>query len=171
MTTPPHTPAMAQYWAIKADYPDMLLFYRMGDFYELFYDDAKKAAPILDVTLTRRGVSGGEPIPMAGVPARAVDDYLKKAILAGCQVAICEQMEPPGANKGPLRREVVRVVTRGTLTEENLLTPRLDNFLVAIAPPAPRSKGGPGIAALELSTGQFQVGAPGSWDAAAAALS
>lgn len=171
MTTPPHTPAMAQYWAIKADYPDTLLFYRMGDFYELFYDDAKKAAPILDVTLTQRGVSAGEPIPMAGVPARAVDDYLKKAILAGCRVAICEQMEPPGANKGPLRREVVRVVTRGTLTEENLLSPRLDNFLVAIAPAAPRQKGGPGIAALELSTGQFQVGAPGSWDAAAAALS
>ncbi|MEO5347883.1 MAG: DNA mismatch repair protein MutS [Magnetococcus sp. YQC-9] len=171
MTTPPHTPAMAQYWAIKADYPDTLLFYRMGDFYELFYDDAKKAATILDVALTQRGVSAGEPIPMAGVPARAVDDYLKKAILAGCQVAICEQMEPPGLNKGPLRREVVRVVTRGTLTEENLLTPRSDNFLIALTPHSPRQKGGPGIAALELSTGQFQVGAPDSWDAAAAALS
>ncbi|MBF0165577.1 MAG: DNA mismatch repair protein MutS [Magnetococcales bacterium] len=170
-----HTPAMAQYLAIKADYPDMLLFYRMGDFYELFFDDAKEAARVLEVTLTQRGVSAGEPVPMAGVPARALDEYLKRAVLAGCKVAICEQMEPPGVGKGPVRREVVRVVTRGTLTEELLLAPRQDNFLVAVAPSlAGRGKKGGeemGVAALELSTGQFQVAAPGSWDAAAAALS
>ncbi|MBF0273222.1 MAG: DNA mismatch repair protein MutS [Magnetococcales bacterium] len=177
MSTPPHTPAMAQYLAIKADHPGMLLFYRMGDFYELFFDDAKEASEILDVALTQRGLSAGEPVPMAGVPARALDEYLKKAVLAGRKVAICEQMEPPGTSKGPLRRAVVRVVTRGTLTEETLLAPRQDNFLVALCPPLDRTgtrrktTGDVGVAALELSTGQFQVGAPGSWDEAAAALS
>ncbi|MBF0191906.1 MAG: DNA mismatch repair protein MutS [Magnetococcales bacterium] len=177
MTPPSHTPAMAQYLAIKAEHPDMLLFYRMGDFYELFFDDAKEASAILEVALTQRGLSAGEPVPMAGVPARALDEYLKKAVLAGRKVAICEQMEPPGVSKGPLRREVVRVVTRGTLTEETLLAPRQDNFLVALCPPLDRTgtrrrqSGEVGVAALELSTGQFQVGAPASWDEAAAALS
>ncbi|MBF0214585.1 MAG: DNA mismatch repair protein MutS, partial [Magnetococcales bacterium] len=91
MTTATHTPAMAQYLAIKAEYPEMLLFYRMGDFYELFFDDAKEAAEVLEVALTHRGMAAGEPIPMAGVPARALDEYLKKAVLAGRKVAICEQ--------------------------------------------------------------------------------
>ncbi|NGZ07337.1 MAG: DNA mismatch repair protein MutS [Magnetococcales bacterium] len=176
MTTSAHTPAMAQYLAIKAAHPGMLLFYRMGDFYELFFEDAKEAAEVLEVALTHRGVSAGQPVPMAGIPVRALDEYLRKAVLAGHKVAICEQMEPPGANKGPLRREVVRVVTRGTLTEELLLAPRQDNFLVAVAPPPVRSgnrikNAEPAVAALELSTGQFQVASPGSWDATAAALS
>ncbi|MEO5335116.1 MAG: DNA mismatch repair protein MutS [Magnetococcus sp. YQC-5] len=171
MTQPSHTPGMAQFLAIKADYPDMLLFYRMGDFYELFFDDAKVASSVLDIALTSRGMSAGEPIPMAGVPARALDEYLKKAVQAGHKVAICEQMEPPGLTKGPVRREVVRVVTRGTLTEEGLLLPRQNNFLAAIAPPEKKNREGPGVAALDLSTGQFQVGDSGSWDATAAALS
>ncbi|MBF0180472.1 MAG: DNA mismatch repair protein MutS [Magnetococcales bacterium] len=173
MIPPPvHTPAMAQYWAIKAEYPETLLFYRMGDFYELFFDDAKEAARVLDIALTQRGAYAGEPIPMAGVPARALDDYLRKAVLAGHKVAICEQMEPPGQGKGPVRREVVRVVTRGTLTEDALLTPRQNNFLAAVVPPEKKRRGhGPGLAVLELSTGQFLAGEPGSWDEAAARLS
>ncbi|MBF0463080.1 MAG: DNA mismatch repair protein MutS [Magnetococcales bacterium] len=176
-----HTPMIAQYLAIKADHPDALLFYRMGDFYELFFDDARQAAPILDILLTHRGHSGGQPIPMAGVPVRSVDVYLRKAIAAGCRVAICEQMEPASQSKGPVQREVRRIITRGTLTEEDLLQPRSNNFLVALAPEGadrPEKGGGPhkgreglGLAALDLSTGEFQVGEPGNWDQTLAAIS
>ncbi|MBF0455052.1 MAG: DNA mismatch repair protein MutS [Magnetococcales bacterium] len=169
-TTPKHTPMIAQFLAIKAEHPDALLFYRMGEFYELFFDDALTAAPILDIILTSRGKSGGQPIPMAGVPVHRLDSYLKIAVEAGHKVAICEQMEPPGKGKGPVRREVLRVVTSGTLTEESLLNPRSNNFLVAIAPPSKKS-GSPALAALDLSTGQFQVGEPGSWELTSASLS
>ncbi|MBF0448490.1 MAG: DNA mismatch repair protein MutS [Magnetococcales bacterium] len=166
----PHTPMMSQYLEIKAQHPDALLFYRMGEFYELFFEDAKVASVVLDILLTARGKTAGLSIPMAGVPVHRLDSYLKIAVEAGYKVAICEQMELPGLSKGPVRREVLRVVTKGTLTEESLLNPRTNNFLVAIAP-AKKKNHSPSLAALDLSTGQFQVGEPGSWELASAALS
>ena len=128
-----HTPVMQQYLRLKAQYPDVLLFYRMGDFYELFYDDAKRAARLLDITLTARGQSAGQPIPMAGVPFHSVEGYLRKMIAAGYKVAICEQMEDPAAAKGVIRREVVRLMTPGTLTDDPLLDGRTENFIAAVA--------------------------------------
>ncbi len=127
-----HTPMMQQYLRIKADHPNTLLFYRMGDFYELFYDDAKKASKILDITLTARGQSNGKPIPMAGIPYHAADNYLSRLIKHGESVAICEQTSKPGENKGPVSREVKRIVTPGTVTEEALLDERKDNLLICI---------------------------------------
>ncbi|MBE9564408.1 MAG: DNA mismatch repair protein MutS, partial [Proteobacteria bacterium] len=127
-----HTPMMQQYLRIKADHPDTLLFYRMGDFYELFYDDAKKASKILDITLTARGQSNGKPIPMAGIPYHAADNYLSRLIKRGESVAICEQTSKPGETKGPVNREVKRIVTPGTVTEEALLDERKDNLLMCI---------------------------------------
>ena len=118
--SPVHTPMMQQYLGIKSEYPDMLVFYRMGDFYELFYDDAKKAARLLDITLTARGKSAGNPIPMAGVPYHAAEGYLAKLVRQGESVAICEQIGDPATSKGPVERKVVRVVTPGTLTDEAL---------------------------------------------------
>jgi len=149
----PHTPMMQQYLRIKADHPETLLFYRMGDFYELFYDDARKAAGLLDITLTRRGQSGGEPIPMCGVPYHAVDSYLGKLVRKGESVAICEQIGDPAAGKGPVERRVVRVVTPGTLTDEALLQDRLENLLCCIY----RQPSGWGLAALEISSGRFSL--------------
>ena len=112
---------MAQYLRIKSDYPDTLLFYRMGDFYELFYEDARRAATLLDITLTARGQSAGAPIPMAGVPFHAVDSYLARLVRKGESVAICEQLGDPGSARGPIERQVVRVVTPGTVTDAALL--------------------------------------------------
>ena len=146
-----HTPMMQQYLRIKADYPDTLVFYRMGDFYELFYEDARKAARLLDITLTKRGQSGGEPIPMCGVPYHAVDSYLGKLVKAGEAIAICEQIGDPATSKGPVERKVVRVVTPGTLTDEALLQDRLENLLCCIY----RQQSGWGLAALEISSGRF----------------
>ncbi|MDE0715788.1 MAG: DNA mismatch repair protein MutS, partial [Gammaproteobacteria bacterium] len=147
-----HTPMMRQYLAIKADYPSMLLFYRMGDFYELFYEDAQKAASVLDITLTARGKSAGEPIPMAGVPFHSVDQYLRKLVDANMPVAICEQIGDPATSKGPVERKVVRVVTPGTLTEENLLPGRQQNLVAALLVQEDRV----GIAVLEVSSGNFE---------------
>src|SRR6266567_7332922 len=113
-----HTPMMQQYLRIKAEHPDKLVFYRLGDFYELFYDDAERAAPLLDITLTARGASAGTPIPMAGVPYHAVEQYLAKLIKLGESVAICEQIGDPAISKGPVDRKVTRIVTPGTLTDE-----------------------------------------------------
>jgi DNA mismatch repair protein MutS len=127
-----HTPMMQQYLRIKAEYPDTLVFYRMGDFYELFFEDARKANRLIDITLTVRGQSAGEPITMAGVPFHAVDTYLSKLIKLGESVAICEQVGEVGANKGPVDRKVVRVVTPGTLTDAELLNERADALLVAV---------------------------------------
>lgn len=127
-----HTPMMQQYLSIKSSYPNMLLFYRMGDFYELFFDDAKKAAKLLDITLTARGQSAGEPIPMAGIPHHASESYLAKLVRAGESVAICEQVGEIPA-KGPVNREVVRVLTPGTLTDDYLLDTKKDNQVAAIA--------------------------------------
>jgi len=148
-----HTPMMRQYLRIKAEYPDILLFYRMGDFYELFYDDAKRASGLIDITLTSRGQSAGEPIPMAGVPVHAVDNYLGRLIRKGESVAICEQIGDPAASKGPVERKVVRVVTPGTVTDESLLEDRRETLLGCIS-------FGPsttGLAWLDLGSGRFRV--------------
>ncbi|MCV5243815.1 DNA mismatch repair protein MutS, partial [Escherichia coli] len=119
---------MQQYLKLKAENPEILLFYRMGDFYELFYDDAKRASQLLDISLTKRGSSAGEPIPMAGVPFHAVEGYLAKLVQLGESVAICEQIGDPATSKGPVERKVVRIVTPGTVTDEALLSERLDNL-------------------------------------------
>ena len=123
---------MQQYLGLKAQYPSELLFYRMGDFYELFYDDARRASRLMDIALTARGQSGGDPIPMAGVPAHAVENYLARLVRLGESVAICEQVGDPKTSKGPVAREVVRVITPGTLTDEALLEQRRANFLAAV---------------------------------------
>lgn len=127
-----HTPMMQQYLRIKTDYPDMLLFYRMGDFYELFFDDAKRASQLLDLTLTHRGQSADKPIPMAGVPYHAVENYLARLLKKGESVAICEQIGDPATSKGPVERQVTRIITPGTVTDEALLDARKDNILLAI---------------------------------------
>ncbi len=144
---------MQQYLRLKADHPDILLFYRMGDFYELFYDDAQRAARLLDITLTTRGQSAGAPIPMAGVPYHAAEQYLARLLRQGESVAICEQVGDPATSKGPVERKVVRIVTPGTVTDEAFLNQRSDNLLVAIHAHASRY----GIAALELSSARFTV--------------
>lgn len=147
------TPMMQQYLRIKAQHPDLLLFYRMGDFYELFHADAEKAARLLDLTLTQRGASAGEPIKMAGVPFHAVDQYLARLVKLGESVAICEQIGDPNTSKGPVERQVTRVVTPGTLTDAALLEEKRDNLLLALAP----TKGALGLAWLSLASGDFRV--------------
>lgn len=148
-----HTPMMQQYLKLKSENPDILLFYRMGDFYELFYDDAKRASQLLDITLTKRGASAGEPIPMAGVPYHAVESYLAKLISLGESVAICEQIGDPATSKGPVERKVVRIVTPGTVSDELLLDDRKDNLLAAIF----QDKTHFGYATLDISSGRFNV--------------
>ena len=148
-----HTPMMRQYLAIKKDYPDMLVFYRMGDFYELFYDDAKRAASLLDITLTARGKSGGNAIPMAGVPYHAVESYLAKLVRKGESVAICEQVGDPATSKGPVERRVTRIVTPGTLTDDALLPDHGDNLVAALY----AAGGVIGLAWLDLSAGRFRM--------------
>jgi DNA mismatch repair protein MutS len=144
---------MQQYLRIKAQYPDVLLFYRMGDFYELFFDDARRAARLLDITLTARGQSAGEPIPMAGVPVQTLDTYLARAVRKGESVAICEQVGDPAKSKGPVERQVVRVVTPGTVTEDALLEARRDTLLAALASSGDHF----GLAWLELASGRFHA--------------
>lgn len=161
-----HTPMMQQYLRIKADYPDTLLFYRMGDFYELFYDDARRAAERLDITLTARGQSAGEPIPMAGVPYHALDGYLARLVKLGVSVAICEQVGDPAASKGPVERQVARIVTPGTLTDEALLDERSDQLLLAVAV----GSTGFGLAWLNLAAGAFCVAEVASAEALSAEL-
>lgn len=154
-----HTPMMAQYHTLKQEYPDTLLFYRMGDFYELFYNDAETASEVLDITLTKRGKNKGDGIPMCGVPHHSHEPYLAKLIRAGYKVAICEQTETPeqakkrGGYKALVTRDIVRVVTAGTLTEDNLLEAKSNNYLAAISCVA----GQYGLAWLDMSTGAFQV--------------
>jgi DNA mismatch repair protein MutS len=151
-----HTPMMQQYLRIKAEHPDVLLFYRMGDFYELFFDDARRAAELLDITLTRRGQSNGEPIPMCGVPYHAVNGYLARLVKRGEAVAICEQIGDPALAKGPVERRVQRIVTPGTLTEEALLDAAGDSLLAGVC----RSEAGFGLAWLNLASGRFCVAEP-----------
>ena len=144
---------MSQYLRIKARHPDELLFYRMGDFYELFYDDARRAAELLDITLTTRGQSAGEPIPMAGVPYHSADNYLARLVKLGVSVAICEQIGDPATSKGPVERRVQRIVTPGTLTEEALQEVVRDSLLLGINP----AREGFGIAVLDLARGELAV--------------
>jgi len=154
-----HTPMMAQYHALKSQYPDCLLFYRMGDFYELFFDDAIAASECLDITLTKRGKNQGDEIPMCGVPFHSYEPYLAKLIRSGFRVAICEQTETPeeakkrGGYKALVNRDVVRVVTQGTLTEDTLLSPRENNYLASVC----EVGGQYGLSWLDLSTGEFLV--------------
>lgn len=150
---PTHTPMMLQYLKIKADYLDMLVFYRMGDFYELFMQDAIDAAKLLDITLTYRGKANGNPIPMCGVPYHAVDPYLAKLIKLGRSIAICEQTGDPKTSKGPVERKVMRIITPGTVTEEALMDARSESLLVCIY----SNKNGYGIATCELSSGRIVV--------------
>jgi DNA mismatch repair protein MutS len=142
---------MRQFFACKAEHPDVLLFFRMGDFYELFYDDARKAARLLDITLTQRGASAGQPIPMAGVPHHAAEGYLARLVALGESVAICEQIGDPAQSKGIVERRVVRIVTPGTVTDEALLDGRRDTLLLAVA----RGRTGYGLAWADLSSGRF----------------
>lgn len=153
------TPMIAQYLKIKAQHPDILLFYRMGDFYELFFDDAKEASLLLNISLTARGKSGGEPIPMAGVPYHAAEGYLARLVKMGQSVAICEQIGDPAQSKGVVERKVVRIVTPGTVTDEALLEEKSDAILAAICYQAEtaRTKAGYGIAYLELASGRFNI--------------
>jgi len=144
---------MQQYLGIKAQYPQLLLFYRMGDFYELFFEDARRAASLLDITLTHRGQSAGEPIPMAGVPYHAVDTYLARLLKLGESVAICEQIGDPAQSKGPVERKVVRIVTPGTVTDEALLEERQENLLLALLPEQTQT----GVASLDMSSGRFSL--------------
>jgi DNA mismatch repair protein MutS len=144
---------MQQYLRIKGQHPDMLLFYRMGDFYELFYEDARRAAALLDITLTARGQSAGEPIPMAGVPYHAVDSYLARLVRKGESVAICEQLGDPATSKGPVERQVVRIVTPGTVTDTALLEERQDTLVGAVVREGERF----GLAWLDLAAGRFTV--------------
>ncbi len=154
-----HTPMMRQYLSIKAQYPDMLLFYRMGDFYELFFEDAEKAARLLGITLTKRGASNGQPIKMAGVPYHSVESYLAKLAKIGQAVAICEQVGDPASSKGPVQREVSRILTPGTLTDSALLDESKNNFLLSIF----ASPGLLGLARINVASGEFvlQEIAPG----------
>ena len=153
------TPMMAQYLALKREAGDSLLFYRMGDFFELFFDDAKTAAQVLDIALTSRGEHGGAPIPMCGVPVHSAEGYLARLIKAGCRVAIAEQTESPEqarkarGSKALVARDIVRFVTAGTLTEEALLEPRRANVLAAVC----ELRGACGVAACDISTGRMEL--------------
>src|SRR3982750_127044 len=149
-----HTPMMTQYLAIKAEHPKTLVFYRMGDFYELFYDDAEKAARILDITLTRRGMSAGEPVVMAGVPFHSMEGYLARLIRSGESVAICEQVGEVGASKGPVERKVIRVVTPGTLTDSELLNDKSEAVLLALHQGV---RNRVGLAWLSVTQGSLQL--------------
>src|SRR5262252_1575296 len=131
MTAVQHTPMMQQYLALKSQHPDMLLFYRMGDFYEMFYGDAERASKLLDITLTTRGQSAGAPLRMAGVPFHSIEQYLAKLVKLGESVAICEQVGDPATSKGPVERKVTRVVTPGTVSDSALLAASRDSLLAA----------------------------------------
>src|SRR5690606_35900182 len=155
----PVTPMMAQYLALKREAGDCLLFYRMGDFFELFFDDAKVASQVLDIALTSRGEHLGQPIPMCGVPVHSAEGYLARLIKAGCRVAIAEQVESPeeakkrGGSKALVARDIVRFVTAGTLTEEALLEPRRANVLAAVC----EVRGTCGVASRDISTGRLAL--------------
>ncbi len=148
-----HTPMMQQYLRIKAEHPDKLVFYRMGDFYEMFYGDAERAAPLLDITLTSRGASAGTPIPMAGVPYHAAEQYLAKLIQLGESIAICEQIGDPAASKGPVERKVLRIVTPGTVTDAGMLDAKRESLLVSLHVAGQRA----GVAWLDLAGGRLSA--------------
>ncbi|WP_247254871.1 DNA mismatch repair protein MutS [Pseudomonas moorei] len=148
-----HTPMMQQYWRLKNQHPDQLMFYRMGDFYEIFYEDAKKAAKLLDITLTARGQSAGQAIPMCGIPYHAAEGYLAKLVKLGESVVICEQVGDPATSKGPVDRQVVRIITPGTVSDEALLDERRDNLIAAVLGDERLF----GLAVLDITSGNFSV--------------
>src|ERR1700723_4227113 len=153
--TEPASPLLRQYHAIKKQHPQALLLFRLGDFYELFYDDAQVASRLLQITLTARNREKGAPVPMCGVPYHAAEGYIARLIRAGHKIAICDQMEQPGPGKKMVRREVVRVITPGTATDVAVLDARENNFLAAVAT---HPSGSPiGLAYVDLSTGEFQA--------------
>ncbi|MFC3609195.1 DNA mismatch repair protein MutS [Stutzerimonas tarimensis] len=155
-----HTPMMQQYWKLKREHPDQLMFYRMGDFYELFYEDAKRAAALLDITLTARGQSAGNAIPMAGIPFHSAEGYLARLVKLGESVVICEQIGDPATSKGPVERQVVRIVTPGTVTDEALLDERRDNLLAAVLGDEKLF----GMAVLDIASGRFSVQELKGWE-------
>jgi DNA mismatch repair protein MutS len=155
-----HTPMMQQYWKLKNQHPDQLMFYRMGDFYEIFYEDAKKAAKLLDITLTARGQSAGKSIPMAGIPFHSVEGYLAKLVKLGESVVICEQIGDPATSKGPVERQVVRIITPGTISDEALLDERRDNLLAAVLGDERLF----GLAVLDITSGRFTVQEIKGWE-------
>lgn len=155
-----HTPMMQQYWKLKREHPDQLMFYRMGDFYELFYDDAKKAAKLLDITLTARGQSGGSAIPMAGIPFHSAEGYLSRLVKLGESVVICEQIGDPATSKGPVERQVVRIITPGTVSDEALLDEHRDNLLAAVVGDEKLF----GLSVLDITSGRFSVQEFGGWE-------
>lgn len=155
-----HTPMMQQYWRLKNQHPDQLMFYRMGDFYEIFYEDAKKAAHLLDITLTSRGQSAGQAIPMCGIPFHSVEGYLAKLVKLGESVVICEQIGDPATSKGPVERQVVRIITPGTISDEALLDERRDNLLAAVLGDERLF----GLAVLDITSGRFTVQELSGWE-------
>ena len=155
-----HTPMMQQYWKLKNQHPDQLMFYRMGDFYEIFYEDAKKAAKLLDITLTARGQSAGQSIPMCGIPFHAAEGYLAKLVKLGESVVICEQVGDPATSKGPVERQVVRIITPGTVTDEALLDERRDNLIAALLGDERLF----GLAVLDIASGHFTVQELQGWE-------
>ncbi|TCP11455.1 DNA mismatch repair protein MutS [Bisgaardia hudsonensis] len=165
-TNKQHTPMMQQYLRLKAENPDILLLYRMGDFYELFYDDAKKAAKLLDISLTKRGQSAGQPIPMAGVPYHSIEGYLAKLVQLGESAAICEQIGDPATSKGPVERQIVRIVTPGTISDEALLPERQDNLIASVY----QEKDQFGLATLDMTSGRFQLSEPNTKESLQAEL-
>ncbi|WP_459208082.1 DNA mismatch repair protein MutS [Pseudomonas sp. MLB6B] len=155
-----HTPMMQQYWKLKNQHPDQLMFYRMGDFYEIFYEDAKKAAKLLDITLTARGQSAGQSIPMCGIPFHAAEGYLAKLVKLGESVVICEQIGDPATSKGPVERQVVRIITPGTVSDEALLDERRDNLIAALLGDERLF----GLAVLDITSGSFMVQEIKGWE-------
>lgn len=155
-----HTPMMQQYWKLKNQHPDQLMFYRMGDFYEIFYEDAKKAAALLDITLTARGSSAGQAIPMCGIPHHSAEGYLAKLVKLGESVVICEQIGDPATSKGPVERQVVRIITPGTISDEALLDERRDNLLAAVLGDERLF----GLATLDIASGRFTVQELKGWE-------
>lgn len=155
-----HTPMMQQYWKLKNQHPDQLMFYRMGDFYEIFYEDAKKAAKLLDITLTARGQSAGQSIPMCGIPFHSVEGYLAKLVKLGESVVICEQIGDPATSKGPVERQVVRIITPGTISDEALLDEHRDNLLAAVLGDERLF----GLAVLDITSGRFSVQEINGWE-------
>ncbi|MBB2494656.1 DNA mismatch repair protein MutS [Aquipseudomonas ullengensis] len=155
-----HTPMMQQYWRLKHQHPDQLMFYRMGDFYEIFYEDAKKAAALLDITLTARGSSAGQAIPMCGIPHHSAEGYLAKLVKLGESVVICEQIGDPATSKGPVERQVVRIITPGTISDEALLDERRDNLLAAVLGDERLF----GLATLDITSGRFTVQELKGWE-------
>ena len=153
MNAPKATPMIQQYLAIKEQYPDAILFYRMGDFYEMFFEDAKLASGALEITLTSRNKNESVPVPMCGVPYRAARGYIERLIARGFKVAICDQLEDPAAAKGLVKRDVVRVVTPGMIVDNSFLDAKSNNFILAIA----RHQTAIGVAYLDISTGTFRL--------------